>query len=163
MANDTYHYFGAYLEIKVRPFTVMRTYNECVHGHRRETPYCNECGTPVKPIEKTEQVIPTMIVDHLLGDEFEDVLHEVTPPNLYQTGVILAVGNMGGKCGQWLYLSRWHEENECQTKLFPTTEQIAEMVNELSSNYSEIIQALRESPHVETVAIKAGYVLDAEY
>lgn len=163
MGNYTDHYFGAYLEIKVskslrvRPASLI-----CPNGHGLQDNYCRECGAKSQQ-QPTRMEYPTHIVNDLLGEDWEDVLAVITPEKLYGTGVILAVGNSDKPRGEWLYLSQWPEDNDPYVKDFPTAVEVSEMMYEIAENYADMIAALKESPSVEDVTIKAGYVVDQEY
>jgi len=163
MGNYTNHYFGAYLEIKVSKSLEVRPASLiCPSGHGLQGAYCQECGAKSQQ-QPTRMEYPTLIVDHLLGEEWEDVLAETTPKQLSGTGIILAVGNLREPSGEWLYLSQWPEKNDPYIKDFPTPIEISGMMRDFAESYADIIAALKEVSTVQDVVIKAGYVLDQEY
>lgn len=165
MANYTYHYFGAYLEIKVSKVKQTRHFQGCDNGHEVywTQKFCPECGNPIGEQTKVLNVFPSLIVDHLLDEEWEDVLAEITPEKLFGTGVILAIGNLDKPSGTWLYLSQWPEDNDPYEKHFPAPVEVAKMKRELTENYVDVITALREVEAVQDITIKAGYVINQEY
>lgn len=163
MSNSVSYYFGAYLEIKVKKVERTYQYKGCENGHRDKAAqgsFCSECGSPVGYRKDTVMVYPTFIVDHLIGDEYENVLRVITPQGLYGKGVILARGN---KCnsGVWLVLDRY--DFDVETKPFPAGDEIVEMKSLFLMRYIDIFNALRQSENVVSVEVKAGYVLNAEY
>jgi hypothetical protein len=163
MGNYRSHYFGAYLEIKVtKAMEIIPDGLICPNGHVGHASYCGECGMKFQK-HAPKRVYPTLIVDHLLGEEWEDVLGNITPQKVRGNGIILAIGNSNQGGGEWLYISQYPGENDPVLKEFPTQEEISKMVNELETNYNDIIVALRKSPFVKSVTVKAGYVLDEEY
>ena len=121
MANHTYHYFGAYLEIKLR---------ESAKDH----------------------------IASLLPPKYEDVLMEITPPDIYGTGVILARDNSSTNNSMWLFLSPWSGEYNQSVFPFPTDAEVEAMKESLSKTHVEIIELLREHQAVVSVNIKSGYV-----
>lgn len=167
MANYTYHYFGAYLEIEVQRVSRKHLVRECENGHTASGPHCNQCGAKVSEKFTTRLEYPNKIVDDLLPLEYEDVLSEITPPQLYGTGVIIARDNglIDNSADMWLHLSPWVGEREdfSFVQQFPTKEQIGAMIDSLQQEHAEIIALLRKHPAVLSVEVKAGYVYCPEY
>lgn len=162
MGNETGYYFGAYIEIEVKKLERQEIFFACKNGHRSNSKFCSQCGSPVEEQTVTIVEYPIWINDVVVGDEWTDALCVITPPSLHQTGVIIAVGNFFDKPrGEWLYLDRW--DHDIETKNFPTGDEISQMIRELESNYNEIITVLRNSPNVNRVSVRAGYVLDTDY
>lgn len=161
MGNTTDHYFGAYLEIKTKMATNQKTVYRCKNSHDGQRgAFCSRCGRPIKELIAEESFYPSQL-HWLIDEEWEDVLVEVTPPSISDSDVILARSNLREASGTWLYLeNRWGVE---QIKDFPSNNEIEEMKASLAATHADVIQALRESPNVVSVTIKAGYVLDTEY
>lgn len=163
MGNNTSHYFGAYLEISVNEVSVTRRVSQCESGHRVLGQFCNICGCKIGMADVTVMEYPLHIID-FLPMAYEDVLGVITPPSLFSTGMIIAVGNavdVVKEPEKWLSLSSYG--NEVETKEFPDSQDIAKMKLYLSEHYAGIIAALKASPVVRDVQIKAGYVFDVEY
>lgn len=164
MSNETRHYFGAYFEIKTERIERISLYLGCKNGHRdysKGNAFCPKCGEKTGSHKEVSMVYPTCIVDHLLGEEYEDILAVITPYSLFGSGTILAISNSIECNSEWLSLDRWG--GEIATKPFPTQEEIERMKAELETSYAEIVGALRRSSAVQSVIVKAGYVIDEEY
>lgn len=149
-----YHYLGAYLEIKVSKIEKERTIKACENGHENTGKFCGLCGLPISRQLKIELSYPDLW--DLLVDDI-DYLRPITPCSIYNTGIIIAIGNVNRPCGTW-HLSRWSQEEEISD--FP---QPSELVAELSDNYSDVIDYLRALDCVTSVKIKAGFVPNAEH
>jgi hypothetical protein len=161
MSNNQSLYIGAYLEIAVKPVRVMRLRLQCKNGHVYSTGYCPLCGEKIQNVSIDVEEMPAHIVPWLLPDEWEDVLAVITPPSLFQTGVILAKGNEGKPSGDWYHFSRYNWDEE--VKPIPAPDDAAGLVSDLETNYSDIIAALKASPAVLSVELKIGIVVDIEY
>jgi hypothetical protein len=162
MSNQTRFYFGAYLEISTKKIKKTRHSLVCKNGHQDEHgPYCSQCGSFIGQRAKTVSVYPTWIHEVLLGEKWEDVLREITPPELREAGKIIAISNWIPARSEWLHLGGYHQE--VQTKDFPSPDDIATMISDIQTKYADIIEALQRSETVIGVSVKAGYVLDQEY
>lgn len=158
MSNETSHYFGAYLEIKVsKTLGVQPLSLICPNGHGLQNTYCRECGEKSQQ-QPTRMEYPTWIVDHLLDEEWEDILSVITPYELSGTGTILAKANFGGPGGEWLHITSG-QNHFPSTKPFPTVDEVNAMAKELATNYSAVIEALKRSESVISMTVKTGYVM----
>lgn len=160
MSNDIDYYFGAYIELSISKMKEMRTFSMCDNAHKTYGKFCEKCGMPVS--ERKIEVERYPYLYDVLDEKYEDVLTEITPPSLDQSGTMLLKGNEG-KSGGWLYLSGKYGAGDIEVMTFPTDEEIANMKQELSTNYAIVISELSKSSLVNNLQIKAGYVLDCEY
>jgi hypothetical protein len=162
---SVYHYFGAYLEIKVKKVEREHRVRACKNGHLehgRQGNFCIECGEPIEVQTHLEKRFPKHPND-FLSEQWEDHLAVITPPSLFDFGTIIAIPNKGSSVQaptKWLHLS--HNSNIGFAR-FPTPEEISAMVENLMTGYAGIIAALEASEVVESVVVRAGYVLDTEY
>ena len=106
---------------------------------------------------------PTLIEDVLPHEQFEDVLEVITPYILFNTGVIIAIGNSDKPAGEWLTISSDAGQNEEYLKQFPTEAGIRNLTYEFIDNYAEIIAELNKSPLVKSAVVRFGYVLDGGF
>jgi len=165
MANETNYYFGAYLEIKTKEQEKNYVVYSCENNHKqKEGNFCGQCGKPVIKKIETTQEYPVHYLD-LLSEEdyekYEDELHIITPPSIYESGLILAINNRTADDSCWLHLSR--DGNETELKKFPSEAEIQLMESSLLTEQSQIIKALQKHDNVLSIEVNSGYVLDAEY
>lgn len=150
------------MEIKVKKIPRFRSVKMCENAHEGDESaiYCSSCGGALayKTVEIMEY--PVNLCDDLLSFDYEDELTEITPPQLFGTGVILARDNTNDD-STWLYLSP-HSEPPPQLP-FPYGAEITTMRINLKKNHNEIIEMLENHPNVESVHIKTGYVYCPEY
>ena len=160
--NETRHYFGAYLEIDVKQRVQQEQYRSCKNNHEIQPgDFCPVCGEPVEVKTRSVQEFPVWISD-VIGDEWIDVLAHITPPSLYGTGKIIAIGNSSAlNDGEWMYIMG--NNADIEMKEFPKEREIQKMTKDFETSYRSIIHVLIKSPEVSRIQIKAGYVLDADF
>lgn len=157
--NETRHYFGAYLEIKVRPSKKKTTVSRCENWHRENGKYCSKCGSEIITETVISEHMPNHITDLI---EEDDRLAVITPPSLFETGIIIAIGNLAIITNDtWMHISRY--DNDEEIKAFPTNDEVETMKIAFIDGYHEVIDEIRKSRLVISAEVKSGYVLDCEY
>ena len=167
------HYLGSYIEIEVNK-TLEKKHHQlkCDKGHILEDKgidfelsqyiFCSKCGSPVNKVVYNTLEYPV----HL--DDIDDDIHEnfgnITPPSLFNTGVIIAISNCNNF--RWLYLGNYANNDPAyQISDFPSETDILKMKDDFSIELesSGVLKKLISSPYVNSVKVKAGYVVDVGY
>lgn len=159
MGNETYYYFGAYLEVKVKKMPTKETVFVCRNNHTslRDYAFCPECGSVVSSHINIKCEYPLHLAD-IIDYDF-DALHVITPYNIYGKGTILAT-DWNCEDTQWMIIDRFNAPN---TVNFPTQSEIQSMADTLTSRVKDIIHELNCSEWVESVRVRSGFVLNEEY
>jgi len=159
MSNNTSFYLGPYLEIKVKMIEKEFIRYGCENGHNTGGNFCSICGKPSGKRTVKKTVFPSRVESDILDESFKDQLSHITPPSLYQTGVILERSNTVS-C-EWLKLDKYNHLDG--VKPFPTSAEVDRMCADFIEEHMEIIDHIRNSDCVVSAEIKSGYVLDCEY
>lgn len=170
MSNKVSHYIGTYLKLKVNKSVIETEYIlRCQNWHiidrkkfkdwLKKSPFCNECGLKTEVDEIKNNLYPERIDDILDGDKWWDELAITTPPSLHNTDTMIFISNRADST--WLHLDGHNELIEMSD--MPSDAGIEQMKKNFIDRHDEILTELENSPHIKSVSIEFGYVVDMEY
>lgn len=157
MSNETTHFFGAFVDVTVLPVDYELVVHQCASGHTAKTPFCPQCGLPVRELCIAQRRYPA---DHyeLLDDDLADTLTDTTPRDMYGKSHIVLRANIGTDT-VWIKVDRYTHSKPLIA--FPTDAEQAAMKAALLA--FPAVRALQDHPQVASVTAWCGYVEDSEY
>jgi len=162
MANETTHFFGAFVDVEVRPHDYELTVRQCPNKHfvKMSWGYCPVCGEEVIEQNIAQRRYAT---DHyeLLNDDLAETLTNTTPRDMHGCGHIVLRSNFVDGMIQTVWLEIDRHSNELPVRSFPTDAEQEAMKAALMA--FPAVQALQDHPQVASVTARCGYVEDAEY
>jgi len=164
MANETIHFFGAFVVVEMRPHDYELIVRKCPNDHNTALSWgwCPVCGEQIVEQSIAERRYAT---DHyeLLPDYLAETLTDATPRDMYGTGHIVLRSNIDGDIvwmkTVWLEVDR--HSNGLPVLSFPTDAEQEAMKRYLMA--FPAVNALQDHPQVASVTARCGYVEDAEY
>jgi len=159
MSNETTHFFGAFVDVEVRPHDYEMIVRNCINGHKTQLSwaFCPVCGDPIIEQSIAQRRYAT---DHyeMLDEDLADTLADTTPQDMYGKGHIVLRANILTDT-VWLEVDRYTQGENM--KSFPSDAQQQAMKAALMA--FPAVKALQDHPQVASVTAWCGYVEDAEY